>query len=78
MAVNGWVFYFLFTIKRLSKKSKCKRFVRAIYENGRVRLPAGGNTAGMIASMKDCNCLIEIEPGKNGYIKGDMVNIFLL
>ncbi|MGV8905681.1 MAG: gephyrin-like molybdotransferase Glp [Acetobacterium sp.] len=60
------------------KKSKCKRFVRAICENGSVRLPEGGNTSGMIASMKDCNCLIEIEPGKNGYKKDDTVNIFVL
>ncbi|HEY5555960.1 gephyrin-like molybdotransferase Glp [Acetobacterium sp.] len=60
------------------KKSKCKRFIRAIYHNGRVRLPEGGNTTGMIASMKDCNCLLEIEPGKSGYEKGDTVKILVL
>jgi len=60
------------------KKSKCKRFIRAIYQNGMVRLPEGGNTTGMIASMKDCNCLLEIEPGKNGYEKGDTVKILVL
>lgn len=61
-----------------SKKSKGKRFVRAVYENGKVRLPEGGHASGMVASMKNCNCLLEIEPGNNSNEKGSTVNISVL
>lgn len=61
-----------------SKKSKGKRFIRAIYDNGRVTLPEGGHASGMIASMKDCNCLVEIQAGNNGTKKGDTVKVILL
>jgi len=61
-----------------SKKSKQKRFVRAIYEEGRVKFPEGGHASGMIASMKNCNCLVEIEAGNNGLKKGDNVKVVLL
>jgi molybdopterin molybdotransferase len=61
-----------------SKKSKGKRFVRAIYENGKVRLPEGGHASGMLASMKDCNCLIEIEAGNKGTKAGESVKVILL
>ncbi len=61
-----------------SKKSKQKRFVRAIYEEGRVKFPEGGHASGMIASMKKCNCLVEIEAGNNGLKKGDKVKVILL
>lgn len=61
-----------------SKKSKGKRFIRAIFDNGRVKLPEGGHASGMIASMKDCNCLVEIEAGNNGTQKGDTVKVILL
>lgn len=60
------------------KKCTGKKFVRAIFEKGKIRLPEGGYASGMIASMKDCNCLLEIEPGKNGYEKGDTIKILLL
>lgn len=61
-----------------TKKSKGKRFVRAIYENGKVKFPEGGHASGMLASMKDCNCLIEIEAGKNGTNAGETVKVILL
>lgn len=61
-----------------SKKSKGKRFIRAIYDNGVVKLPEGGHASGMLASMKDCNCLVEIEAGNNGTKKGDTVKVILL
>ncbi len=61
-----------------SKKSKGKRFIRAIYENGQISLPEGGHASGMIASMKDCNCLVEIPAGNNSTKKGDTVKVILL
>lgn len=60
------------------KEFKGKRFVRAVYQNGKIRLPEGGYASGMISSMKDCNCLLEIESGINGYEKGDTVMIMVL
>jgi molybdopterin molybdotransferase len=61
-----------------TKKSKGKRFIRAIFKDGKVVLPEGGHASGMIASMKDCNCLVEIEPGNAGTQKGDQVKVILL
>lgn len=61
-----------------SKKNKGKRFIQAIYDNGRVKFPEGGHASGMIASIKGCNCLVEIEGGNNGTKKGDTVKVILL
>ncbi|KNZ43369.1 gephyrin-like molybdotransferase Glp [Acetobacterium bakii] len=61
-----------------SKRSKGKRFVRAVYQNGKVKLPESGHASGMVASMKDCNCLVEIEAGNNGTKKGEMVKVIVL
>jgi len=61
-----------------SKRSNGKRFVRAVYQNGKVRLPENGHASGMVASMKDCNCLVEIEAGNNGTKKGEVVKVIVL
>ncbi len=61
-----------------SRKSEVKRFVWAIYEEGRVKLPVGGHASGMLASLKDCNCLIEIAAGKNNVKAGEPVKVILL
>lgn len=60
------------------KKSKGKRFIRAIYDEGRVKLPAGGHASGMVASLKGCNCMVEIEAGNPGMKKGDQAKVILL
>lgn len=45
---------------------------------GKVRLPEGGYSSGMVASMKDCNCLVEIEQGKKGNEEGNTIKILVL
>ncbi|MCD8148821.1 MAG: molybdopterin-guanine dinucleotide biosynthesis protein B [Clostridiales bacterium] len=60
------------------KASKGRRFIRARYENGAVYLPDGLHSSGVLASMRGCNCLIDIAPGTPALNQGDQVNIWLL
>ncbi len=60
------------------KNSKVKRFLRAYYEDGRVKFLKGGHSSGMIASLKNCNCLIEIPAGTRHVHIGDQVKVILL
>lgn len=60
------------------KKSKQKRFIRATYADGRVKLPEGRHASGMVASLKGCNCMVEIEAGKAGIRKGEPAKVILL
>lgn len=62
-----------------SKESKGRRFIRAAYDNGRVKIPAlDRHASGILASMKGCNCLIDI-PAKTGRLEaGDTVSVLLL
>jgi len=61
-----------------NKKSKNRRFIRCIYKDGRVGLPKGGHSSGMLLSMKDCNALIDIEAGNMGLKKNDIVDVVIL
>lgn len=62
-----------------TKTSKVIRYLRCIYEDGKVFLPNNGKHAsGMLISMVDCNALIEVEAGNQGLEKGDTVNVILL
>ena len=61
-----------------NKASKNRRFIRAIYNDGKVTLPSGGHASGMLLSMVDCNALIDIEAGNMGIKNGDLVDVILL
>lgn len=61
-----------------SKRSAVTRYVRAYYEEGRVRIPEGSNASGILSSMCGCNCLIEIPAGTPKVERGDEVWIVLL
>lgn len=58
---------------RFLKSSRVSRYVRAYYEDGRVRIPKGSNASGVLSSMCGCNCLIEIPAGSEGLEKGENV-----
>lgn len=60
------------------KRSGVTRYVRAFYEEGRVRMPEGSNASGILSSMCGCNCLVEIPAGTPKVEKGDEVWIVLL
>lgn len=60
------------------KKSMVTRYVRAYYEDGRVRIPEGSNASGILSSMCGCNCLIELPSGTPKLKKGDEVCVILL
>ena len=60
------------------KRSGVTRYVRAFYEDGRVKIPEGSNASGILSSMCGCNCLIEIPAGTLCVKKGETVWIILL
>ena len=60
------------------KRSGVTRYVRAFYEDGRVKIPEGSNASGILSSMCGCNCLMEIPAGTQALKKGDKVWIVLL
>lgn len=59
------------------KASHGRRFIRAIYRDGRVGLPDGLHSSGVLASMKGCNCLVDIKPGTPSLEIGDEVDVVL-
>ena len=52
--------------------------IKAIYDEGRVYLPKGGHSSGILGSMVGCNCLIDIKPGTPKLDKGEKVEVVLL
>ena len=60
------------------KESRGRRLIRAIYDEGRVYLPKGGHSSGILGSMVGCNCLIDIKPGTPKLDKGEKVEVVLL
>ena len=60
------------------KASPGRRFIRAIYRDGQVRLPDGLHSSGVLSTMKGCNCLVDIEPGTGALNAGDSVRVWLL
>ena len=65
-------------LKEFNKISKNRRFIRGIYRDGKIDLPDGGHSSGMLLSMKDCNALIDIEEGNMGLKKFQEVEVVLL
>ncbi len=60
------------------KKSTNIRFIRARLKDNKVTIPENKHSSGILASMKHCNCLVEIEAGNNGLKKGDCVKVIIL
>lgn len=74
----------LLTIKKAkllngyAKKSKQRRFIRAIYQDGYVTIPEGMHSSNEIGSMIGCNALIDI-PAKSPSLQvNDEVKVWLL
>ncbi len=60
------------------KRSKGRRFVRASYKNGEVRLPKGLHSSGAIGTLRGCNCLLDIAAGTAGLRTGEKVTVWML
>ena len=61
-----------------NKKSKVRRFIRAFYNDGSIKLTSIKHASGMLLSMNGCNCLIDIKAGTESLKKGDKVEIILI
>lgn len=60
------------------KYSSCRRLLRARIENGKVWLPEGRHSSGMLASMAGCNCLVDIPAGTKSLGAGAQVKAILM
>ena len=60
------------------KPSKGRRLIRAYWENGVFHLPKGLHFNGVLASMIDCNCLIDMRPGDPELKEGASAEAILL
>lgn len=57
------------------KPSPLRRLVRAKIEDGRIWLPEGKHSSGMLVSMAQCNCLVDIPAGSQKLEAGAMVSV---
>ena len=60
------------------KRSEVTRYVRALYEDGKVRIPNGSNDSGVLSTMRGCNCMIELPAGLPELKEGDEICVVLL
>lgn len=60
------------------KKSKMRRFIRAVYQNGEISLPKGIFSSGAIGNLRGCNCLLDIPQGKECLSAGERVTVWML
>lgn len=60
------------------KKSRMRRFVRAIYRDGKVSLPRGIFSSGAMGTLRGCNCLLDIPPGSQPLEAGEQVTVWML
>lgn len=60
------------------KASHSRRFIRGMYQEGKVYQPKGLQSSGILGSMQGCNCLIDIPAGNMGLKPQDMVEVVLL
>lgn len=61
-----------------NKKSKQRRFVRGVYESGKVTIATSAHQSSVLSSMAGCNCMLDIKAGNEGLKTGDEVNVVLL
>lgn len=60
------------------KKSRMRRFVRAVYKKGEVALPQGIFSSGAIGTLRGCNCFLDIPAGSGCIEKGEKVHVWML
>lgn len=60
------------------KPSAVTRYVKAIYENGKVFFPTKSHASGILSSMIGCNCLVEVLPSDKPVQRGETVFVILL
>lgn len=60
------------------KRSGARRYVRAVYQEGTVRIADGSNDSGIISNMCGCNCMIAIPAGTKCLQAGDEVPVVLI
>lgn len=59
------------------KASPGRRFVRAFIRDGEVWFPSKGHASGMISSLTQCNCMIDVPAGNMGLKEGDRVEVVM-
>lgn len=64
--------------ERFPKKSKGRRFVRAICKQGEVTFPEGIYSSGAIGTLRGCNCFLEIPAGTPPMEAGTKVTVWKL
>ena len=60
------------------KRCKVRRFVRAVYKNGKVSFPQGIFSSGAIGTLRGCNCLLDIPAGRENVKAGEQVAVWML
>ena len=60
------------------KKSKVRRFVRAVYRDGTVSFPQGIYSSGAIGTLIGCNCLLDVPAGTESVKAGEKVTVWML
>ena len=60
------------------KRCKVRRFVRAVYTNGKVSFPQGIFSSGAIGTLRGCNCLLDIPAGRENVKAGEQVAVWML
>lgn len=60
------------------KPAGARRFLRGCLENGKVYIDGKLQSSGAIASMVECNCLVEIRPDMAGAMAGETVQVYRL
>lgn len=60
------------------KKSLGRRFIRAVYADGKVYLEAENHSSGSLFSAVGCNALIDISPGTPELTRGEEVEVIKL
>ncbi|MDO5336959.1 MAG: molybdopterin molybdotransferase MoeA [Eubacteriales bacterium] len=61
-----------------AKASPGRRFIRAICKDGRVYMPEGLHSSGVLSSLSGCNCMVDIPSGNKGLWPGDEVQVVVL
>ncbi|WP_054741145.1 molybdopterin molybdotransferase MoeA [Cellulosilyticum ruminicola] len=65
-------------VSEFKKMSKKRRFIRAMYEDGKVYLNHQNHASGALYTMSLCNCLIDIPAGTESLKIDDKVKVILL
>ena len=59
-----------------NKPAGDRRFRRVVLKDGRVSVNSESQASGAVASMANCNCLIEIRPDMAGAQAGETVTVY--